>query len=324
VPAEDESFSMIDLERAIAEERRARILNVTPAETVGTVQLASSVSWLIHGTVLYHYTTSMGLIGILTEKRIRATSLWHMADASELSYARELYRKILFELAREGEYSQLALASLYTVEAALFDDYTLFAACFCRDGDLLSQWREYGGGVGGFAIGMDLAASLDGIDGWLQLQVIYGVDRQRQCLLEFFTRALAILAEDPEPGPGEPWPRLAALQKEAIFLIASLKHPAFEAEQEVRLVQWRHKSFLSGIEWRPTNSMIVPFVEFALEGDDGPHFARPPIVDLVVGPTDDATLTTRSVSLLLEEYAYTFRNSESVRVRRSQAPLRAR
>jgi hypothetical protein len=29
----------------------------------------------------------------------------------------------------------------------------VFATCFCADGDLLSQWRGYAGGVGGYAIG---------------------------------------------------------------------------------------------------------------------------------------------------------------------------
>jgi hypothetical protein len=29
----------------------------------------------------------------------------------------------------------------------------VLAACFCTNGDLLSQWRGYAGGVGGYAIG---------------------------------------------------------------------------------------------------------------------------------------------------------------------------
>ncbi|MDP5226147.1 MULTISPECIES: hypothetical protein [Arthrobacter] len=28
-----------------------------------------------------------------------------------------------------------------------------YVACFCGDVDLLSQWRGYGGGIGGFSIG---------------------------------------------------------------------------------------------------------------------------------------------------------------------------
>lgn len=318
-------FNPIDLERKIAEEHRAQILGVTIEETSDTVELSSPIGWLLNDSALFHYTTPDGLIGILTEKKIRATSLWHMNDASELTYARNLYLEVLFEFSRDRmNEHEMILAALYTVEAVLLDQYTLFAACFCRDGDLLSQWQTYGATVGGFAIGMDLSHSLDGIDGWTQLQVIYDARQQREYLWQFFARAVETLSQDPIPKPDEPWPMLAAFQKEAVFLMASLKHPAFEAEREVRLVQWWHKSFLAHIKWRSAESMIIPYIELALSANEAPHFGRPPVVDLVIGPTNDAALATKSIDLLLEEFGYTFRQSKSVRVRMANAPLRTR
>lgn len=33
-----------------------------------------------------------------------------------------------------------------------------FIACFCEQGDLLSQWRGYGGGAPAFSLGLDLSS----------------------------------------------------------------------------------------------------------------------------------------------------------------------
>lgn len=324
VQSDDNTFSTVDLERAVAAERRSRILNVAPEEARAMVELSSPIDWLVSGSALYHYTTPRGLIGILVDKKIWATSLWHMNDSSELSYARDIYRQVLLDFARHNEGNAQALEALYLIESELLEQHALFAACFCQDGDLLSQWREYGSGIGGFALGMHLGQSLEGIDGWEQVSVVYDVERQFERLNEFFVRACQTLEEHPEPASGEPWPQLVALQTEALLIMASLKHPAFAEEREVRLVQWRHRSYLHGIQWRATQNVIVPYVELALSHREDPrHFGRPPVVDLVIGPTNDVVLAVRSLELLLEQYGYTFRMSESVRVRLASARLRA-
>jgi len=109
---------------------------------------------------LVHYTTAAGLLGILTKKSIWATDLRFLNDATELSFARETVNTKL-------EARKRAEVAIYTREdearacSEFFDlflegsrasqsfcDYGVYVACFCREGDLLSQWRGYGGDHG--------------------------------------------------------------------------------------------------------------------------------------------------------------------------------
>jgi hypothetical protein len=321
---EDRPSARLELERAIAEERLSRLTGVDPATLKGTVELSSPIAWLVNGTALYHYTTSQGLIGLLGSRTIWATSLACMNDTSELNYARELYQRALVrraenldEVHSEG-WHWLVLNDLNPAA-----EYTMFAACFSRTGDELSQWRAYGGGLGGFGLGVDLPTSLEGMGGWQQLDVIYDPVEQNRKLDEFITGALEAIKDDPEPEPDAPWPTLAKLQREAAYLLASIKHPAFAGEREVRLVQWRHRSFLFDIKWRASRSGVSPYLELHLAPPEGDRPGLPPLVDLVIGPTNDIATTRQSLDLILEQHGYTFRLSKSVRLRVSAAPLRA-
>ena len=48
--------------------------------------------------VLYHYTTSEGLLGILRDDKLWATDIFHLNDSSEFEYGRT---QILFELSKK-------------------------------------------------------------------------------------------------------------------------------------------------------------------------------------------------------------------------------
>lgn len=95
--------------------------------------------------ILWHYTTASGLLGILREGAIRATGLSYLNDITEGKYLRGLMREPIEHLTSKDD--------LPGIEKLFESAYRRFgAACFCPDGDLLSQWRGYSGG-GGFAIG---------------------------------------------------------------------------------------------------------------------------------------------------------------------------
>jgi hypothetical protein len=50
---------------------------------------------------VYHYTSPVGLIGILSQGRIRATSIRHFADKYELLYAERVFEQVLDEIKEE-------------------------------------------------------------------------------------------------------------------------------------------------------------------------------------------------------------------------------
>jgi hypothetical protein len=97
---------------------------------------------------LYHYTTLSGLVGITSSHSLWASDVRYMNDASELTYAAELISEVLTETLSkvENEVVRAALPPPHPGFANPFE-YGMrpFAACFCEDGDLLSQWRGYRG-----------------------------------------------------------------------------------------------------------------------------------------------------------------------------------
>lgn len=123
---------------------------------------------------LYHYTTLAGLLGIIGSGNLRATDVQFLNDAQELRYGRD---DLCAELQRyaddldppgsdpeadDGRLKARATvarsASEYLGQGKLTDQgESVYVACFCGNGDLLSQWRGYGTG-GGYALGFKRAA----------------------------------------------------------------------------------------------------------------------------------------------------------------------
>lgn len=146
--------------------------------------------------VLYHYTTAEGLLGILNEQAFWATDCEFLNDSSEMRYGLRLLDHTLREFAVQGEHS-LALRGQVIKDGRGFrPGKKPFVVCFCKRGDLLSQWHGYAGG-GGYAIGLawtGIAASICNSNCALW-QVEYDVDHQTEILTAHF-EAAAIAAEE--------------------------------------------------------------------------------------------------------------------------------
>ena len=136
--------------------------------------------------ILYHYTDSSGLLGILgSPRRLPGThnhqffkvdedatfgTLWatdarYLNDSHEIVFGASILADKLDEQASVQGRTPLAAERL----RALADDVRKsrfnmtrgengrkavpYVACFCESGDLLSQWRGYGANGGGYAVG---------------------------------------------------------------------------------------------------------------------------------------------------------------------------
>jgi len=128
--------------------------------------------------LLYHYTTQEGLLGIVEKKKIWASHLQYLNDASE----GQIFTRLLIEefnqrattkfedpLSQIRGLAQLMRSSddhpespiqLDNKEVVVFGSAAFswissqdaFVASFSEQGDLLSQWRAYSGETGGFSI----------------------------------------------------------------------------------------------------------------------------------------------------------------------------
>jgi hypothetical protein len=111
--------------------------------------------------VIYHYTNQSGLIGVLENRELWATKIQYMNDASEFRIAFQMLEKHLTDAIHSDGSDQPMLGNsgmrrafklLNGLERIIH--VNVCVVCFCRNGDLLSQWRAYSGGYG-FSIGFN-------------------------------------------------------------------------------------------------------------------------------------------------------------------------
>jgi hypothetical protein len=92
--------------------------------------------------LLYHYTSQEGLLGILRDKSLRMSSIFHLSDAAEFSYAIQIAQDTLtVKWAREtGPVLKLydGLIDAISVLESLAQQ-SLYVCSFSGIGDLLSQ-----------------------------------------------------------------------------------------------------------------------------------------------------------------------------------------
>ncbi|GAB6053840.1 hypothetical protein JCM17960_26600 [Magnetospira thiophila] len=105
---------------------------------------------------LYHYTSAVGLTGIIQSGQLWATHIKFLNDYSEFVYGvdicRNVYEKYLQKTDNEDIRCALESVMRYIEGIHLLEGYV---CCFCEEADLLSQWRGYGNKGAGYSIEFD-------------------------------------------------------------------------------------------------------------------------------------------------------------------------
>lgn len=295
-------------------------------------------------TIIWHYTTPDGLLGILKSGSLWATSIKFLNDAQEYAHGLEsLIATVHDQL--QGKSSE-ARSMSDALEAVLRSQWETmdpsYVVSFCRDGDLLSQWRGYSGS-GGFAIGFDAAALMErwGQAGLgLLMPVIYSSDEN---LRESMTSLAKLIADTWEEMCDEQF-RSAAKAKnrsnlddvdestieslaKSIYewsgrvshkdaLISRHKHPSFKEEDEWRFVlkPESHRAPECELDFRVGPVGITPYVRAAFQEDA----SETPIRAVRIGPCREPQLQRGAVQKLLSNLGY-----EEVDASCSVAPYRA-
>ena len=115
---------------------------------------------------LYHYTDASALNEIIESGRLHASDLLYLAGSRETDYVRDLIRD---QIGRRWNRADALVSEFCERAEAALDPFTwdrsIFAACFCENGDALGQWRAYAGPRGGYAIGEQLVDRPDDAHG---------------------------------------------------------------------------------------------------------------------------------------------------------------
>jgi Protein of unknown function (DUF2971) len=279
---------------------------------------------------LYHYTDVEGLKGILDSGKIWATQTKYLNDSQEVSYGRQLALDVCREITHQGAVQIIWLDRVSQAISAGIPGGEPYVACFCEHGDLLSQWRGYGRGYG-YSVGLRprgkvysrLPSKLCSL-----VQVVYDPETQRRIIRELVDRYLDSLSRfvaqftnraiashcnsilqislDDEHDVSKlssaeflkeiVHVHLSQLSLELDSMFSRFKHVGFEEEKEWRLIHYN--SAVRGsqqVEYRPSNGVLVPYVELPLFWDEEGEPGMFQITQITCGPNSQPEAARASV-----------------------------
>lgn len=287
----------------------------------------------------WHYTSASGLQGIVAASALRATSAAFMNDANEMKTGVQAlmrsYERLKDELPRDD--TALVEESGLFSEASVFNSFLVSAS---KEPDLLTLWRNYGGGQVAYSIAFDRAAQLVpreqvagdshpspptnyGSDAYEEVDgvLIRLYDPDQHFVLGGTWREVDYV---PSVGTAEHEQRIRdfiSSRRRSLAkggLIANVGHIAdspvnlekddgFADEREVRIIVDLNPAW-KFVKFRESRFGLIPYIEltassgdeFATVGADG----RLPIRHVRIGPSPDPEHALRSLSLFLENHGY--------------------
>ena len=285
--------------------------------------------------VLWHYTDAAGLLGILANEvdnvppaerlvntRVyrpvfHATMAEYLNDSREVVHGLEIVRAWLQELFDRtspplDKKVRVFLSDLCDVIGQKADrEYFALLHChtvsFSERPDVLSQWRAYGRGTGGFAIGFDTQA-FPRSDGSAMHRAGVGLHQVRYLEEGTLDGALTAAVDffiDQVSRDATRWPekqtpsRVNSALRSLGVAVASIKHPGFEEEEEWRFIE---PAFLRPVQFRSNSGGLVPYrpVELGTEGCS-PCEA---VTGVVVGPGPLQHENKLAAESMLQSYGY--------------------
>lgn len=254
---------------------------------------------------LCHYTSAEGLRGIVSGSSIRFSDVMFLNDGSEVHYGNEMLRRLLGDFMSgkpEGE-RQVADRLMAMVERDAATDRPI-VFCLSSKPNLLNQWRDYGKDVVPYCIEFIPQALVDG--SWtyqaVAIKLIYNQDTQVRLLTELMSQLYNEVKQSEFSGlePEGQEQVLSGLVIELRLLLLHYKDPAFQAEDEWRLVSFG--AWLGGqvIEYRTSPLGVVPFVSRQPRAPKG----LLPISKVWVGPSPYGEVSKDALDIFLKSHGY--------------------
>jgi hypothetical protein len=278
--------------------------------------------------ILYHYTDSSGLRGMLEGRKLWLTNIFYLNDPAELRHGIGFAAKALASAALAGS-KPLGLFS------RIFADFQsegveraadMFVACFSAERDDLGQWRAYASDGKGYAIGFDRAA-LDGA--FMKAGMSPGAfpiryqDGRLKAIQAALVGEVVPIIEKTASGGLSTKTVIEVLKVLSVMLSmqvisASLyfKHPAYENERERRYLRMhRDDEPVKDLKLRMRNDALVSYVEFDWKslGDDA-------VKEIVVGPAAQSGVGERFVRDCLRAFSF---DPKKIKIRKSEIPYRS-
>jgi len=267
--------------------------------------------------VLYHYCSTETLLAIVQTGQVRLSSLRQSNDHLE----GRLLVQHLYDFARQKGFNEQFMQHLVNAMRPFELAIDGLALCLSSKGDLLSQWRGYGGEARGASLGFDVRylrakeRPTDDNGGLALLEVQYDLDEHRRRVEKQFPNVQGLVEKLQTISPrGDMEELLAALQTAMLGLLGdvfALKSPAFREEAEWRLIRMIHVQ-AQGLGYRATGSRLIPFATLSIRATPNESHA---IRQVILGPRHETP--PQVVKMMLEQHGF-----PGVEVTRSVASFR--
>ncbi len=271
--------------------------------------LQDLVDRLYSGTpssILYHYTSLNGLLGIVKAKTLWMSDIHYLNDTEEL---RQFANFIAVDIMRRKERGEPNIRVLEQFRNWLLDRSAsgpmMFVGSFTENGNLLSQWRGYCPYGKGVSIGFEPSRLIETAGGasFSIGRCIYERDEQER-LAQRVVDCIACMSTNyvqPTDAVEHQSHHGLFLSVEPLLLrvAALVKHPSFKEECEWRLVSPAHNNYVEpAIAYREGQSSLIPYLEMPLPINSNGAIA---IRRTVVGPTPNPSLSLDAISKYLSK-----------------------
>lgn len=243
---------------------------------------------------IYHYSSRVGLQGILSSKEMWATKIQFMNDADEFKHGLELAEEVLVKRGK-GIPSCSNTVAILKERLHSIQHTNIFLACFSEEGDLLSQWRGYCP-AGGFSLGIrydDLKRLTDPQD-WFIGKCIYDHPTKIVLLAEIIDEVLRKAAEQPQDRDDSLFDEFVA---DLWMVVPLLKSPAFQEEKEWRVISYPKAIKDKSAGLRDGKTTLIPYYRLKLEIDGASALSG---VEIIVGPNPNMDLAIEAARALTE------------------------
>ncbi|MDZ4276795.1 MAG: DUF2971 domain-containing protein [Erythrobacter sp.] len=224
--------------------------------------------------ILYHYCSSSTFLSIVRNKKIWLTNLTLSNDRMEGLWAVKMFLDLF-----KNDDRNASFAAKTILEGEIRQRIAL-GTCFSSKGDLLSQWRGYAEGGRGVCIGFKKEA-LDRLElksksgegsstlrkinycSFLPSEMEESIYAEFDDQIEQGRKCIGDNVSFSKDYSNDGHDRVTAL----INNLFTLKNPAFQEENEWRLLLVDYPSSIENIGFRESNSLLSPYVEVPFDAD---------------------------------------------------------
>lgn len=267
-------------------------------------------------STLWHYTTGNSLIEIIKSGTIFATQLSGLNDTTELRYGASLFRSALETLHTKFGLTPEIIAFIekateYFKENPRYPAQASnpsFVTCFSAVKNDLSQWRAYGGGENGYAIGFR-ARTLLGVPQSMIARINYDKDLHQRLAQKSAEKIVTDFVEGTEkykPEDLSEWTSefLEAWGRAITMVSPLIKDQHFKAEEECRIVKGFVESDLNDLVFIQKRSMMSRHLPIRPGPSQLIENYKLPIAEIMVGPCRHPEISRTSVNTMLRKYGY--------------------